>query len=122
LVILDFKQIKYLPLKTTNIYRMKGKTNNPNGRPKGTPNKVTSTIRNWLVELISNNREQLEKDFLLLEPKDRLILVEKFLPYIMPKAESAKDVEGACFSKSDVVKRGAFDIDFEKTEIKTWYD
>lgn len=55
----------------------KGKTNNPNGRPKGTPNRVTSTIRSWIVDLINDNREQIQKDLKALDPKDRLSFIEK---------------------------------------------
>lgn len=101
---------------------MKGKTNNPSGRPKGTPNKVTSTIRNWLVELINNNRERIEKDFLELEPKERLLFTEKFLPYIMPKVENAKEVEGACYDKADFEKTDTYNWQTEKTALKEWFE
>ena len=52
----------------------KGHTGNPNGRPKGIPNKTTSTVRNWLVQLINDNREQLEQDFKALDPEKRLAM------------------------------------------------
>lgn len=85
--------------------QQKGHTGNPNGRPKGTPNKVTSTIRNWIVELINDNREQIQKDLQLLDPKDRLSFIEKLLPYILPKVERADAVEGACYSKDDLITK-----------------
>lgn len=31
---------------------MKGYTNNPNGRPKGTPNKITQDMRMWLSSVL----------------------------------------------------------------------
>lgn len=37
---------------------MKGKTNNPNGRPKGVPNKVTKSVRAFIGEVIDKNRRQ----------------------------------------------------------------
>lgn len=101
---------------------VKGKTNNPNGRPKGSPNKVTSTIRGWLVELINNNKERIERDFAELDPKDRLAMLEKFLPYLLPKVENAKEVEGACYTREDVKKTSVFEMQTEKTELKAWYD
>ena len=63
----------------------KGKTGNPNGRPKGTPNKVTQGVREWLAKLIDENREQIRKDIEALEPKERLQVLEKFMQYTLPK-------------------------------------
>lgn len=102
---------------------MKGQTNNPNGRPKGTPNKITATIRNWIVELINNNRDLIENDFLQLEPKDRLMMLEKLLPYIMPKVLNADEVEGACYTKDDVVEKTDWDnLDGITKGVEKWYD
>ena len=68
----------------------KGKTGNPNGRPKGTPNKVTSEVKTWLAELIDKNRKQIEKDLKALEPKDRILIFEKLLSYVVPKMQSVE--------------------------------
>lgn len=67
---------------------MKGHTNNPNGRPKGTPNKVTTDLRGFIKNLLDKNAKQLERDFAMLEPKDRLSLTEKLFQYIIPKQQS----------------------------------
>lgn len=66
----------------------KGHTNNPNGRPKGAKNKVTSSLKNWIQTLIDNNRDQFEKDLKELEPKDRLLILEKLMNYAAPKLQS----------------------------------
>lgn len=58
------------------------------GREKGTPNKTTKTAREWLTELIDKNREQIEKDFKALDPKDRLAILEKLMSYTIPKVSS----------------------------------
>lgn len=67
---------------------MKGYTNNPNGRPKGTPNKVTSDLRQWITAFIDDNREQIKSDWLQLEPKDRIQLFEKLLKYALPTLQA----------------------------------
>lgn len=67
---------------------MKGKTNNPNGRPKGTPNKITKSVRAFIVEVVNKNRRQVIKDLKALAPKDRLIMIEKLLQYIVPKQQA----------------------------------
>lgn len=58
------------------------------GRAKGTPNKVTSNLREWVSDLIDCNRAQVKKDLKALEPKDRLIIIERLLAYVMPKVQS----------------------------------
>lgn len=58
------------------------------GRAKGTPNKVTSNLREWVSDLIDCNRAQAKKDLKALEPKDRLIIIERLLAYVMPKVQS----------------------------------
>lgn len=63
----------------------KGKTNNPNGRPKGTPNKITADLREFIGLLLNDNLEQLRADFEQLEGKDRLIVMERLLSYVLPK-------------------------------------
>ena len=66
----------------------KGHTNNPNGRPKGKPNKVTGDVRRWLAELIDGNRSQIKKDLKALSPKDRLLVLEKLMQYVVPKQQA----------------------------------
>lgn len=67
---------------------MKGKTNNPNGRPKGVPNKISRDIKEFLKDIVEKNMSQIKKDIKELEPKDRLLILEKFMQYIIPKQKT----------------------------------
>ena len=60
------------------------------GRQKGTPNKVTADIREWLTDLINKNRKQMEKDLKALEPRERLQVLEKLMQYAIPKQQAVR--------------------------------
>ena len=66
----------------------KGKTNNPNGRPKGKPNKVTGEVREWIKAIIEKQRPQLERDLKALEPAERWRIVVKLMQYVVPKMQA----------------------------------
>jgi len=58
------------------------------GRLAGTTNKVTTEMKTWLKGLIDNNRQQIEKDLKSLEPKDRLLILERLMQYTVPKMQA----------------------------------
>lgn len=62
------------------------------GRAAGTPNKVTGTLKSWITDLINCNRSQMEKDLKNLDPKDRLMFLEKMMQYVIPK-QAAQQVK-----------------------------
>jgi hypothetical protein len=66
----------------------KGQTGNPGGRPKGTPNKVTTDLRKWVEQLINNNLSQMKRDLKQLEPKERLMILEKLMQYTIPRQQA----------------------------------
>ena len=55
------------------------------GRAKGTPNKVTHDLRTWIKMILDENIERVKDDFESLESKDRLIIFEKLLQYVIPR-------------------------------------
>lgn len=69
--------------------RTKG-TPKTGGRKAGTPNRVTGTLKEFVSNLIDQNREQIEKDLKALKPKDRLLVIERFMQYALPKQQSIK--------------------------------
>lgn len=58
------------------------------GRKAGTPNKVTTDLRQWINNFINNNRKQIQQDWQQLEPKDRIVLFERLLKYTLPTLQS----------------------------------
>ncbi len=79
------------------------------GRAKGTPNKTTATVKEWLASLIDKNREQVEADLQALEPKDRLQMLERLMQYVVPKQQATqsdvtlKDVGTGTMSEDDII-------------------
>ena len=57
------------------------------GRKKGIPNKLTTEIRSALKNIIYSEIESIVDRLLLLEPKERIELVIKLIPYVLPKIE-----------------------------------
>jgi hypothetical protein len=75
--------------KLNNMPLPKGtKSNNPGGRPKGSPNKDTAKLRGFLTTFIKKNSKKLQEDFDQLEPKDRVAMFEKLLKYALPSLSS----------------------------------
>ncbi len=60
------------------------------GRIKGTPNKATKTIREKLSEVTSDyyNSDRFFQDLAQLEPKDRVMVIERLTNYVAPKMQS----------------------------------
>lgn len=66
----------------------KGRTNNPAGRPRGSRNKNTEDLRFFVEGIINDNRAQIKRDLKELEPKSRLLILEKLMSYVLPKLQT----------------------------------
>jgi len=64
------------------------------GRQKGTPNKLTTEIRSVLKDIIYYEIDTIEERLLQLEPKERIELVIKLIPYVLPKIEQVNYYNG----------------------------
>lgn len=58
------------------------------GRKKGTPNKVTGDLKDWVSNLLNDNRRQFEDDLRELLPVERVRVLSGMFNYVMPKQQS----------------------------------
>jgi hypothetical protein len=58
------------------------------GRQKGTPNIMTKELRSVLKDILYQELEEVQERFKLLEPKERIELLIKLMPYALPKVTS----------------------------------
>lgn len=58
------------------------------GRQKGTPNRLTRELRMVLKDFIYEELEALQDRMDYLDPKERLQVLIKLLPYVLPRVSS----------------------------------
>lgn len=63
------------------------------GRAKGTPNKISGTVKEWLQAVIDNNRGRFEKDLSKLNSGERVRVISNLLPFVVPKLQATNAEE-----------------------------
>ena len=58
------------------------------GRQKGTPNRITKELRSVLKDVLYQELEQIQEHLETLNSKERVELLIKLMPYILPKVTS----------------------------------
>ena len=73
----------------------KGKSGNPNGRPKGAANKEVKELRERVKLLLDTNFDRIVEDIAQLEPKERVSAYLKLLEFALPKLKAIEaKIEG----------------------------
>lgn len=70
----------------------KGTTNNPNGRPKGIPNKLTTNVKEVISSILAKYTNESEEnnfydDFKNLDGNDRVKVALKMMEFVVPKLQ-----------------------------------
>lgn len=68
--------------------QQKGHTGNPNGRPKGTPNKVTTDLRTWVNDILQQGKERFICELEKLPPEEYVRVFTTLLNYVVPKQQA----------------------------------
>ncbi|CCY50630.1 MULTISPECIES: hypothetical protein [Bacteroides] len=63
------------------------------GRTKGTPNRISGTVKEWIQKVIDDNRQKFEDDLDDLEPGERVRVISNLLQYVTPKMQSVSPEE-----------------------------
>jgi hypothetical protein len=90
--------------KSTKMGLRKGQTNNPGGRKPGTPNKITGETKAWIQNVVDGNRKKFEADLKKLEAKDRLVILERLISYLVPK-QQAISIEAEIKSEYEALEK-----------------
>ena len=76
--------------------RKKG-TTKTGGRKKGTKNKTSAELKEWLLQFVSKNTEMLDKSFKDLDKETQWAILIKMMSFVVPKKEevnvNAKEFE-----------------------------
>jgi hypothetical protein len=66
----------------------KGISGNPNGRPTGTPNKTSASLRTRINIFLSDNFETIESDFQSMSPIERTRFYLALLKFGLPQLQA----------------------------------
>ena len=76
------------------------------GRPKGSPNKNTTKVRELFKDLILENYEQLKNDLGELEPLDRIKMIIELSKFVLPAFKT--------IDRKEIVNDSGWDVNDEK--------
>ena len=68
----------------------KGVSGKPEGRPKGATNKTSLQLREMITDFLETNFEKIEKDFELLNAKEKAKLYCDLLQYGLPRLQTVQ--------------------------------
>ena len=64
-------------------------SNNPQGRPAGSLNRINGSLRQRITTFLENHWQEVEEYWKKLEPKDKLLFIKDLLPYASPRLQAS---------------------------------
>lgn len=83
------------------------------GRSVGTPNKITKDMREKINDFVNDNWDQVQKDYMLIEPEKRIMLFDKFLQYTLPKMKTVEYIDN---DKNTIAPKKIVFVDFNNED------
>lgn len=81
----------------------KGKSGNPAGRRKGSPNRVNAKVKEMLSDFVEKNFKDVTSDLKKLKKRDRVKFFFSLLPYLLPRLQNiSADIEIEKLSDEDL--------------------
>lgn len=87
------------------------------GREQGTPNKLTSDLRERISDFLNDNWEQVEQDFKEIEPEKRIAMFEKLLQYTLPRLQATQLTMPEREMTDDELDREIYRLEAKKTPL-----
>jgi len=58
------------------------------GRQPGSQNKVTRELKQWIQQIVEDNKQQFADDLQAVEPEKRLAVIERLISYLVAKPQN----------------------------------
>lgn len=98
----------------------KGQSGNTNGRPKGAKGKLRTTVRDFIKDVIDENRQKFNEDLERLAAKDRVDVMVKLMGFVVPKPQSIV-LQDMTPTDGETAGGSAIDIDNAPDDIREGY-
>lgn len=75
------------------------------GRKAGTPNKVTQSLKERIIDILNDNIDKFQKDIDSLSAKDRVSTFIGLMQFVLPKQQSVRADVGVDMPSNEFVVR-----------------